>query len=119
MKNNKTVGYKIQTIRENKNMSRKRGSRTSRIKRRTGYTNRRRYRFTGTCPAIKNSSGDGGTIKEHFSMIKKSSGLLYAGICKRIKVSVSRQIHRMRLVHMEYYSLSKSKSNRHGISLFI
>lgn len=63
MKNNKTVGYKIQTIRENKNMSRKEVAEQAGLSEEQVTRIEEDIDLPGTCPAIKNSSGYGGTIR--------------------------------------------------------
>ena len=118
MKNNKTVGYKIQTIRENKNMSRKEVAEQAGLSEEQVTRIEEDIDLPALAPLLKIARAMGVRLGTFLDDQEELGPVICRNMQKEKSISFSTNTPNASR-HMEYYSLSKSKSNRHMERFFI
>lgn len=118
MKNNKTVGHKIQTIRESKNMSRKEVADQAGLSEEQVSRIEEDIDLPALSPLLKIARAMGVRLGTFLDDQEELGPVVCRNMQKDKSISFSTNTSSISK-HMEYYSLSKSKSNRHMEPFFI
>lgn len=118
MKNNKTVGHKIQTIRENKKMSRKDVANQAGLSEEQVARIEDDIDLPALAPLLKIARAMGVRLGTFLDDQEELGPVICRNMQKDKSISFSTNTSSASK-HMEYYSLSKSKSNRHMEPFFI
>lgn len=118
MKNNKTVGHKIQTIRESKNMSRKEMADQAGLNEEQVARIEEDIDLPALAPLLKIARALGVRLGTFLDDQEELGPVICRNMQEDKSISFSTNTPSASK-HMEYYSLSKSKSNRHMEPFFI